>query len=191
MARHDLRALIVIALLASTLVGSVHAADVDLASLMAELAAVKSGHTTFVEKRVSSALDRPVESSGELSFAAPDHFTRTTIKPRPQSIDVVGDDLTFTTDGRTRKTSLSTVPEAAAIVDAMRGTLTGDQARLERVFLTKLTGTRAQWWLDLTPRDGRLSASVVSIRIAGSGAHIATIDVFGADNDRTTTTLAP
>ncbi|CAN5469423.1 hypothetical protein BH09PSE6_BH09PSE6_30870 [soil metagenome] len=186
------RRAVAVALLLGLTAGTVRAAaPFDLGALMTELSAIKAGKARFVERKTLSVLDRPLESTGELACAAPDRFTRRTSTPRAESVEVVGDQLTFTSGGKTRTASLSNVPEAAGIIDALRGTLTGDQARLERVFTVKLSGTREQWWIDLVPRDARLSATVLSIRISGAAARIRTVDVFGPDNDRTTTTLEP
>ncbi len=176
---------------AAALPGVSQAQVFDLASLMAKLAAVRSGRARFTERKTVSALDRPIESAGELAFEAPDRFSRKTLTPRVESVEVAGDQLVLTSGGRTRRAALATLPEAAAIVDAMRGTLTGDRARLERVFTVRLTGNQRQWWLDLVPRDARLSAAVLTIRIAGSEAAIRSVDVFGPDNDRSTTTIEP
>ncbi|CAN5135295.1 hypothetical protein BH10PSE17_BH10PSE17_38540 [soil metagenome] len=135
----------VVLMLCATLAVAQAATPFDLDTLMARLATIKSGQARFTERKTVSVLDRPVESSGELSFAAPDRFTRRTLSPRAESVEVVGDQLTFTSGGKSRKAQLSSVPEAAAIIDALRGTLTGDRVRLERVFTVKLSGTENQW----------------------------------------------
>ena len=45
-------------------------ADFDLAQLMSELAKHKGGKARFVETRHISLLDKPVVSSGEMSYTA-------------------------------------------------------------------------------------------------------------------------
>jgi outer membrane lipoprotein-sorting protein len=71
---------------ASALPWSAHAqAAFDLPQLMQLLAQVKTGEAQFTEVRHSSMLDRPVESSGRLTFEAPDRFVRETLKPRSES----------------------------------------------------------------------------------------------------------
>ena len=58
----------------------------DLDKLMGLLAQRQHGHVTFVEEHFLAVLDRPVESSGELLYDAPDHLEKRTLKlrsPRP------------------------------------------------------------------------------------------------------------
>ena len=63
-----------------------HAADWDLDQLMRDLAQTRSGHASFVEKKSIAMLDKPVESSGELFYSAPDHLEKRTLKPKPESM---------------------------------------------------------------------------------------------------------
>src|SRR3984893_4958541 len=54
----------------------------DLDKLMGLLAQRQHGHVTFVEEHFLAVLDRPVESSGELLYDAPDHLEKRTLKPK-------------------------------------------------------------------------------------------------------------
>ena len=54
---------------------SVHA-QADLDRLMGLLAQRKHGHVTFVEQHFLALLDRPLESSGELLYDAPDRLEK-------------------------------------------------------------------------------------------------------------------
>ena len=58
----------------------------DLDKLMALLAQRQHGHVTFVEEHFLAVLDRPVESSGELLYDAPDHLEKRTLKPKPETV---------------------------------------------------------------------------------------------------------
>ena len=58
----------------------------DLPALTQLLSQVKSGEAVFTEKRMVSMLERTLESSGRLSFSAPDTFVRETLKPRQEKI---------------------------------------------------------------------------------------------------------
>ena len=63
-----------------------HAAEWDIDQLMRGLAQTRSDHASFVEKKSIAMLDKPVESSGELFYTAPDHLEKRTIKPKPESM---------------------------------------------------------------------------------------------------------
>jgi outer membrane lipoprotein-sorting protein len=156
----------------------------DLAQLTALLSQVKSGEATFTEKRTVSMLDRTLESSGRLSFAAPDTFVRETLKPRRDKVAVVGNQVTLNVAGRTRTVALDSVPEAAVIMEGIRGTLTGNRASLERNFNASVSGNAQRWTLDLVPIEPRLQELVASIRVVGQQAHAREVTVTMADGDK-------
>jgi hypothetical protein len=58
----------------------------DLDEVLAQLAMRKHGHVEFIEQKFIATLDRPIESSGELRFDAPDHLEQRTLKPRPETL---------------------------------------------------------------------------------------------------------
>lgn len=171
-------------LAAAALPWSAHAqAAFDLPQLMALLAQVKSGEATFTELRHSSLLDRPVESTGRLTFQAPDRFVRETLKPRSESLAVVGNEVTMRQGSRSRTVQLDSVPEAAVIVEAVRGTLTGNRDAIERHFEAQVSGTPARWSLLLAPREPGLRQLVTQIAVTGQQAALReiTISMTGGD----------
>lgn len=173
-----------LALLAASAVLPVRAqATFALPQLMQLLAQVKSGEATFTEMRHSSLLDRPVESSGRLTFEAPDRFTRETLKPRSESLAVVGNEVTMRQGSRSRTVLLDSVPEAAVVVAAVRGTLTGDRDAIERHFDTQVSGSAARWQLLMVPREEKLRLQVVQIAVLGERAQLREITVSMSGGD--------
>ena len=171
--------------------GAARAATFDLAQLTELLARNRSGDATFVEKRRVEMLDRTLESSGRLSFKAPDTFVRETLKPRHEKLEVVGNRLTMTLGERSRTLQLDASPEASVIVEAIRGTLTGNRDALERQFESSVAGSADAWTLDLAPRDLRLRGQVASVRVLGRGPAVREVQVLLADGDRSTMTIEP
>ena len=162
-----------------------------LVQLMQTLAQVKAGEGTFVERRTVQMLERTLESSGRLSFEAPDTFVRETIKPRRESVKVVGNNVTLSQGNRSRTLSLDAAPEAALIFEAIRGTLTGNREALEKHFKTSVTGSAERWSLELVPREVLLRELVVSIRMNGVRALVREVLVAMADGDRSVMTIEP
>lgn len=158
-------------------------AGFDLPQLMALLAQVKAGEASFTEMRHSSLLDRPVESTGRLSFQAPDRFVRETLKPRSESLAVIGNEVTMRQGSRSRTVLLDSVPEAAVIVEAVRGTLTGNREAIEKHFEAQVSGSPARWTLLLAPREPGLRKLVVQIAVTGQQAALReiTISMTGGD----------
>jgi outer membrane lipoprotein-sorting protein len=163
----------------------------DLATLTALLAQVRSGEATFTETRRIEMLDRTLESAGRLSFRAPDVFVRETLRPRRERLAVEGNTLTMSMGERSRTMQLDASPEAAVIVEAVRGTLTGNRQALERLFETALSGSADAWTLDLVPRDARLRGQVAQVRVAGRGPVVRQVQVLLADGDRSVMTISP
>lgn len=163
----------------------------DLAQLMQTMAAVRVGEATFVERREVAMLDRVVVSSGRLSFEAPDGFVRETLKPRRDRMAVAGNTLTLSQGSRSRTMDLDASPEAAVVVEAIRGTLTGNREAIERLFSPTLSGTPERWSLELVPRDARLRGQVASVRVGGRQALVHEVVVWLADGDRTVMTIEP
>ncbi len=192
MRRERRRLVAATALCAVLLASAAHAASsFDLDALTALLGRVKSGEATFVETRRIELLDRTLESSGRLSFKAPDVFVRETLKPRHEKLAVQGNTLTMSLGERTRTSQLDASPEAAVLVEAIRGTLTGNRAALERLFETKVAGDAQQWSLELVPRDLGLRGQVASVRISGRGSMTREVRVLLADGDRSVMTIEP
>lgn len=173
------------------LVTASRADDFQLADLMRELATVRSAQARFVERKYIALLDKPVESSGELSFTAPDRMEMRTLLPKKQTLLLEGQQLTLEQEGRQRTVNLQSYPEAAAFIEGIRGTLAGDREALERVYKVHLLGTAAHWQLLLEPRDAQMSRIISRIRIGGSQSDVTRVAYDHADGDRSEMRITP
>lgn len=161
----------------------------DLSTLMALLG--RSREAEFSEQRFVKGLDLPLTASGTLSFVAPDRFTRKTLQPRAETLAVVGNTVTLTRSGRSRSFSLDTAPEMVAVIEALRGTLTGNAQTLQRYFKTETSGSTEQWTLLLTPLESSPVGLVRNIRIGGRRADLQWIEMQLSDGDWSLMTLTP
>src|SRR5450830_1875898 len=137
----------------------------DLQQLMETLAQSKSGRARFVETKHIAMLDKPVESSGDLLYSAPDRLEKRTLKPQPESMIVNGDELVIERGRQKHQLQLQSYPELAAFIDSIRGTLAGDRKALERNYRLSLEGTAERWTLQLLPLDEKMQAVIQRIRI--------------------------
>lgn len=185
------RALLCGAAAALLLPGAGRAQAFDLAALTALLARHKSGQAKFSEERTVSGLSEPLRASGTLSFVAPDRFTRTVSDPRPESMEVNGNLLLLRRSGRTRQMTVDAMPELAALIEAVRGTLTGNAALLQRFFKPTVEGTAPRWTLTLVPRDERLATQVREIKIGGSQAEMRSVELWMSGGDRSLMLIEP
>ena len=151
---------------------------------MRGLAQTRSERANFVEKKFIAILDKPVESSGELFYTAPDRLEKRTLKPRAESMTVDGGTLTIERGRQKHRLQLQDYPELAAFIDSIRGTLAGDRKALERSYRLTLDGTRERWTLELQPTDEKMHSLIKNIRIAGVRDTVRSIEIFQADGDR-------
>ena len=185
------KAAALVALLALGLTAAVSRAgpDTPFTRLMALLAARQRGEVTFVARTYAAGLTRPLESSGVLRYRAPDHLEQRTLKPAPSDLILDGERLTVRRGGRTRHVDLRSYPDIAVYVDALRDTLAGRGAALERHFTVRWRGTLAHWQLTLVPVSS--GASVRRIRLAGEAADIRTIEILAPHGARTVMRIGP
>lgn len=163
----------------------------DLPELMGLLAQQKSGEARFTEQRFVRGLEGPLDASGVLSFTAPDRLMRRTLSPRPETMSVEGNTLTLSRSGRTRTLALDSMPELLGMVEALRGTLSGNAQGLQRYFRSTLSGSAGGWTLDLEPIDPRLAAQVRSMRLSGRGGEVLGIDMEFIGGDRSVMRITP
>ena len=165
--------------------------DWDIDRLMQSLASSRSGSASFVEKKSIAMLDKPVESSGELFYTAPDRLEKRTLKPKSESMLLDKDKLIVEQRGKKHTLSLANYPEVAAFIDSIRGTLAGDRKALERSYKLNLDGDEQNWNLSLLPIEDKMKKVVAKINIAGAGNILHSIEIKQADGDRSLMTITP
>ena len=158
--------------------------------LMSLLAQRRQGEVKFSETDYLRVLDQPVKSSGVLIYRAPDHLEKRTLEPKKESMILEGDQLTVQRGHRTHQIQVSAYPQVAPYVDAIRDTLAGNEAGLEKVFKVGFTGTRAAWKLELVPLDEAAARKVKRVEIEGGSDVIRSVEILQAGGDRSVMTLA-
>ena len=159
--------------------------------LMRLLGARRHGHVRFEEVHQIAMLERPLESSGELVYEAPDHLEERSLVPRVETLVLDHGVLSARRGSRTTTVPLREYPQVAPFVESIRATLAGDRAALERLFRVEFTGDLAHWTLRLTPADSTLERAVKDIRIEGAREAIRTVEIRQNDGDRSVLTIGP
>lgn len=157
--------------------------DWTLERLMSTLAHNKSGHASFVETKYISIAAKPIESSGELEFEAPDHLEKRTVTPKPERLVVDGDKLTVERNHHQYTMSLTHYPELDAFIESIRATLAGNRYALERIYNVSVGGHGDDWTLTLTPLDSRMLKAVRTITLDGTRDVLRTVVIQQADGD--------
>lgn len=159
--------------------------------LMSTLAQRKSGRVLFTETKYLALLDKPVQSSGELRFTAPDHLEKRTLSPKAENLVLDGDMLTVDRDGKRYTMPLQNYPEIAAFIESIRATLAGNRDALERYYKLGVEGRASRWTLTLTPADSRMAAAVSQVRIEGRQDVLDQVEIRQADGDRSVMKIRP
>jgi hypothetical protein len=165
------------------------AAPADLDRIMSALAQRKHGHVSFTEEKYVAVLDKPVRSSGELLYDAPDRLEQRTLSPKRETLVLQNGIVTADRGRRHYVLDLRQYPQIVPFIESIRATLAGDRAALERVFQLKLSGTFDEWTLTLVPLDETLARTIKEIDINGAQADIHKVQILEADGDRSVLTI--
>jgi hypothetical protein len=163
----------------------------DLDEVMGLLAMRQHGRVEFIEQQFLSVLKRPIESSGELRYDAPDRLEKRTLKPRTETLVLSGGILTVERAHSRRVTDLHAYPQVLPFVESIRATLAGDRGALERVFHLDFAGSLERWSLVLVPLDSKVKQSVAQVRIDGMRDQLQRVEIRQPDGDRSLMTLRP
>ena len=183
--------LITLALAAACAAAAQTTAPPAFDELLQLLAARRHGHVTFTEVQQLAMLDRPLESSGELLYEAPDRLEKRTLKPKAQTLILEHGVLTARRGHRTHVMELRDYPQVVPFVESIRATLAGDRAALERYFRVQFDGTLGAWTLLLVPVDTTLAGAVKDIRIEGERDVVRTVEIRQSDGDRSLLSIGP
>ncbi len=193
------RWLLAVAALGSTaLRAQTRSADDELAQLFSELGARRERHARFVERKFSTLLKGPVESSGTLVFRAPDILEKQTIEPQRESVRIEGNTVTYEAApvrGNTQKRTfaLSDAPQLAALIESLRATLAGDLPALRRHYQVSWTAPKGPsgWQLMLVPNERALRDAVAKIELRGTGSEVSAVEIIEASGDLTLLRITP
>ena len=163
----------------------------DVGELMGELARHRGGRAKFVEKKTIALLDKPLLSTGEMTYSAPGRLEKRTLTPKAETLVLEGEVLSIERDKQKLTINLASQPEALAFVDSIRGTLTGNRAALERNYSLYLAGSSDKWTLTLLPSEPKIAALVQRITVSGAHGQVRSIEYLQADGDRSLLTIEP
>jgi hypothetical protein len=130
-------------------------------------------------------LNKPLETSGTLSFQAPGHLEKHTLVPKVENLVLDQGVLTIENESRNirRTLVLQEYPAVWAFVESIRSTLAGDLPTLERFYQIELEGDATKWRMQLLPLEQKTRAVVRQIVITGRGNHVTGIETFESNAD--------
>jgi outer membrane lipoprotein-sorting protein len=166
-----------------------HAQGMTLDSILALFAQRQHGHVMYSEEVDSALLERPLHTSGELFFDAPDRLEKRTLQPVAQQLIAEGDQLTFIRGRHRSSMRLSDYPQLSPLLNGLRATLAGDRATLEKNFQLALSSSGSDWTIRLQPLASEAKPPYKHIEIRGSEGEIRGVTLERANGERTIMTL--
>jgi hypothetical protein len=163
----------------------------DLDEVLRMLAMRQHGRVEFIEQHFLAVLSRPIESSGELRYDAPDRLEKRTLKPHAETLLLAAGVLTVERAHSRRVMDLHAYPQVLPFVESIRATLAGDRSALERFFHLDFAGSVARWTLTLVPLESKVKQSVSQVRIEGIRDQLLKVEIRQPDGDRSLMTLRP
>jgi outer membrane lipoprotein-sorting protein len=164
--------------------------DTGLDSTLAALAQRRHGHALYSERIESALFKRPLATSGELFFDAPDRLEKKTLQPVPEDLLVDGDVVTIVRGTHRTSMRLSDYPQLSPLLNGMRATLAGDRSTLERNFQLAFQAAESGWALTLQPLPSDTKPLYQRIQIHGVGGTVLNVALERASGERTTMTLS-
>ena len=159
---------------------------------MQMLARVPESSATFAEVKVLAMLTRPLRATGRLLYRRPAYLEKVTLEPQPERLVVDGNRLTLTeVNEAPRIIDLDAEPAIRALVDAIRGTLSGDLVALRRSYAVTMEGGVSDWRLTLTPLDSGVARLVTRTTIVGAGTALRLVQTTQANGDEMRMTIGP
>jgi Outer membrane lipoprotein carrier protein LolA-like len=109
--------------------------------------------------------------------------------PRQERFIYEGGKITVETAGRQRQIPIGDQPALGALVESIRATLAGDEDALKRHYRLRLSGTRDDWNLEMSPLASDLLSRIRLIRISGVRDELRKMELLEASDDLTIMTI--
>jgi hypothetical protein len=184
--------LLLLAALALGWAGPTAGAEPPLDELMRRLASVQQSRASFTEQKDVTALTAPVRTQGRLAYRRPDYLEKVTAPPNPETLVVEGSNLTFAVgEEAPRRIDLDQEPALRALVDTVRGTLSGDLDALRRGYTVTMGGDLDAWRLTMVPRDPAVARLLRQVVIEGIGTDLRVVSIAQANGDSSVMTIEP
>lgn len=159
----------------------------ELDELLHHMASTRGVVAEFREVKTLALLAEPLEARGTLYFQPPDRFVRVTREPAATRLVLVGSRMRFEDATGANDVDLAENPVARQFADNLVALWRGDRARLEKLYRLDFLAEGRRWQLGLAPRGAPLDRFIASIRLAGDGATMRSMELLEADGDRTLT----
>ncbi len=168
-------------------------ASLSLDTIMENLGQRSIREQPFHETYYSGMLITPSFKEGTLVFHPPDRLEKHVRSPTQESFIAKGNTLLYENPSRdiSQTFSLQEYPALATLIEGLRALFSGNKASLQQFFNISMTGTPADWKLELSPLIQNEEDGVSCIRLTGEQAHLSTISIQEVNGDSSELQLDP
>jgi hypothetical protein len=153
----------------------------ELGDVMDQVRVEPPGRVAFREERFNPLLQDPLVLTGFLEYPERGHLVKLVETPFHESMQVDGDEVEISRDGKKRRLSLKNRKPMLIMLQSIESILSGQADALAEHFETELTGCVDDWQLQLTPRSKRLARHLQGMTVKGDGTSVGSI-LFQMDN---------
>ena len=165
-------------------------ASVDSGWILSRLAQPAPMRTSFVEVRSSRLLKNPLRLSGEYRRPDAQTLVRDVRAPYIETTTIRGDEASIARPSRpVRNFAISRAPQLAGMQAGFGALLRGDAVGIGRDFSLATRGTRAQWQMQMTPKQAALKSHVRDITLYGRGSELHCIETRAVRGEEVQRTL--
>ncbi len=159
------------------------AAAPALADVLAASKVTPPARVEFREERHSPLFDEALVLDGYLEYIDRGVLQKIIEAPFEEAFLIADGEITLQRDGETRQVSLDRSQQLATIIGAIEAILSGEAGRLEALFEYEVSGTAADWSLELEPRSRRVARRVALLKVSGNGDAVTRIRIDLGDGE--------
>ncbi len=142
----------------------------------------------FEETRVLDVLQAPMNAEGHVRHEPPNTLIRKVERPYQQSLIIEGQEVTIKEDGRViRQLHRDDDAGLAVLTRLLQALNDGESAELSDYFEIRLSGSRAEWELAMTPEASAARRRIAEVVLSGSEGWLEKVVIRESNGDRTET----
>ena len=149
--------------------------SLELATVLENTAVTPPARVQFREERHNPMLNEPLVLTGYLEYLEEGRLRKVVETPFSESFLVDGDRVRFSRDGEQRSVALGRNKALQTMLGGIEAILAGRADELSAVFDHELSGTAADWTLQLKPRSRRLSQQLSGLEVSGDDISVTSI----------------
>jgi hypothetical protein len=154
-----------------------HSSALELQTVLDGTAVTPPARIAFREQRHNRMMSEALVLTGYLEYLEDGRLRKVVESPFQESFLIDRERVEIEQDGETRILSLNKSRSLKALLGGIEAILAGQAASLQRVFDYELTGTEANWSIQLVPKQRRIAKRLNGLLVTGDRESVTSIRV--------------